>query len=195
MNIPDTTLTTSCFYLNSFHENSRSFDDSINKMKPLLKTSCYLVIYTDEYCCDKIKEIRSSFHLDHLTKYIIQKFEELPFYKYNNIIKQNREKYWPTKDERTCSESHLLCCSKFNFVLETIYSNPFQTTKFGWIDSNLKDKFEKICENYNEGMLLTILSNVSNKFHIQVINVTNKNFKNFDNKKEYYKANEKNISK
>lgn len=88
-----------------------------------------------------------------------------------------------------------MCCSKFNFVLETIYSNPFQTTKFGWIDSNLKDKFEKICENYNEGMLLTILSNVSNKFHIQVINVTNKNFKNFDNKKEYYKANEKNISK
>ena len=186
MNVPDCTLTTCCYDLTKYHTKSRNLDETINTMFSLLKVPCYLVIFTDEHCYDKINQIRTSFNLDHLTKYIVTKIEDLPFYRYIDVIKKNREKYWPTKDERTCSESHMICCSKFNFVLETIELNPFQTTKFGWIDSNIKINFEKICENYNEEILLNILSNINNKFHIQILNVTNKKFKNYDNKKEYY---------
>ena len=52
--IPDCTLTTACFNLNDFHNKSRSLDDCINSMKSLLEVPCYIVIYTDNYCYDKI---------------------------------------------------------------------------------------------------------------------------------------------
>ena len=184
---PDCTLTTACFDLTKYHNHSRNLKDSINNMKTLLEVPCYLVIYTDESCIDLIKEIRNSFNLNHLTKYIVTKFEDLTFYKYNDIIKNNREKYHPTKDQRTCSESHLICCSKFDFVLQTIHSNPFNTMKFGWIDSNLNQNFSKICEDYTNGMLINVLNNsLNDKFHIQILNVNDKKYKEKHHKREYY---------
>lgn len=185
--IPDCTLTTACFDLTKYNNYSRSLIDSINNMRTLLEVPCYLVIYTDENCINIIKEIRDSFNLNHLTKYIVTKIEQLYFYKYNNIIKSNREKYFPTRDDRTCSESHLICSSKFQFVLETIQTNPFNTTKFGWIDSNLNQNFSKICEYYKKDLLLTVLHNsYPDKFHLQILNVTDKKYKEVENKREYY---------
>ena len=165
---PDCTLTTACFDLTKYNINSRPLTDSINNMRELLGVPCYLVIYTDNNCIDLIKEIRNSFNLNHITKYIVNDFEQLSYYKYNDIIKKNRDTYWPTRDVRTCSESHLLCCSKFNFVLNTINENPFNTTRFGWIDANLSKNFSKICEDFNNVLLLDILNNNSEKFHIQI---------------------------
>lgn len=183
---PDCTLTTSCFNLEEFHSNSRPLKECINNMKPLLAVPCYLVIFTDEKCYPLIKEIRNK---DELTHYIVCDFKELYYYKkYIEMIKSNREKYWPTRDDRTCSESHLLCCCKFSFVLETIELNPFNTTKFGWIDSNVRENFLKICEDYEENTLIDVISNVSDKFHLQILNVCDKKYKSMTNdvKKEYY---------
>jgi len=155
-------------------------------MIPLLQTPCYLIIFTDTECFEKIKEIRDSFFLQNLTHYVISEFTDLECYKYNDIVKKNREKYYPTKDERTCSESHLLCCNKFNFLLETIRLNPFNTSKFGWIDSNLRENFLKICTNYENNMLLQALHKASHKFHIQILNVCDKKYINPENKREMY---------
>ena len=106
---------------------------------------------------------------------------------FNDLVKKNRETYHPTKDERTCSESHILCCNKFNFVLKTMNLNPFNTTKFGWIDSNLRPNCEKICENYEKNMLLKILHDSrSDKFHLQILNVCDKKYKEKHNKREMY---------
>jgi len=185
--VPNCTLTTACFDLTRFNNKSRNLNEAISNMKVLLTVPCYLVIHTDSICIDSIKEIRNSYNLDHLTRYVVTNFEDLSNFPYLDKIKSNREKYWPTRDERTSSESHLLCCNKFNFVLQTIYTNPFNTTKFGWIDgTNLKNNFSAICENYKDGMLLDILHNSSDKFHIQILNVTDKKYKNIDNKREYY---------
>ncbi len=185
--VPNCTLTTACFDLTRFNNKSRNLNEAISNMKVLLTVPCYLVIHTDSICIDLIKEIRNSYNLDHLTRYVVTNFEDLSNFPYLDKIKSNREKYWPTRDERTSSESHLLCCNKFNFVLQTIYTNPFNTTKFGWIDgTNLKNNFSAICENYKDGMLLDILHNSSDKFHIQILNVTDKKYKNIDNKREYY---------
>jgi hypothetical protein len=186
--IPDCTLTTACFDLTQYNPMSRNLIDSINSMKTLLEVPCYLVVYTDTKCVDLIKEIRNHFELDHLTKYIVSDFEDLQYYKYNSIIKMNRLKYWPTRDERTSSESHLLCCHKFQFVLDTMRFNPFNTTRFGWIDANLQPNFTKICQDYNKNMLLDILNNDSEKFHIQILNVNDKKYKEKENKREYYNS-------
>jgi hypothetical protein len=184
--IPNCTLTTACFDLSKYNDFARPIYISIENMKPLLITPCYLVIFTDTKCIDYIKEIRNSYLLDDLTYYIIEDFENIEFFKYNQLIKKNRKKYHPTKDDRTCSESHLLCCNKFNFVLKTIELNPFQTDKFGWIDSNIQKNFSKISENYTNNMLLHILNNISEKFHIQILNVTDKKYMDSLYKKEYY---------
>jgi len=187
--VPDCTLTTSCFNLTSVNNNSRTIEECVNNMKTLLEIPCYLVIFTDNMCYDKIKEIRDSFNLQSLTYYVINDISEIETYQFNELVKKNREIYWPTKDDRVCSESHLLCCNKFNFVLKTIDLNPFNTSKFGWIDSNLRPNCEKICENYEKNMLLKILNNAnSEKFHIQILNVCDKKYKDKNNKKEMYQA-------
>ncbi len=103
--IPDCTLTTMCFDLTSFHKQSRYLNDCINNMKQLLEPVCYLVIYADSICIKQIKEIRNGYGLKEITLYIQIEFNELDKYKYLNDIKLNREKYWPAKDQRTCSEN------------------------------------------------------------------------------------------
>ena len=184
--IPDCTLVTACFDLTKCNQKSRNLCESIENMRSLLETPCYLVIFIDHILYNFIYEIRSKIGLDHLTKYIIKDFSELNIYKYVDTVKSNRQLYHPTKDERTSAESHLICCSKFDFVLDVINTNPFNTSKFGWIDSNIGKNFSKICINYKNNMLLKILSNATDKFHIQILNVTDKKYINPENFKEYY---------
>jgi hypothetical protein len=187
--IPDCTLTTSCFDLSKFHEKSRSLEESINNMKALLEIPCYIVIYADSICLPYIKKIRSSYQLDNLTQYIQIEFDELPKYQYLDQVKKNREIYWPTRDERTCAENHILQLSKVDFLLKTIENNPFQTSKFGWIDSSLgPNNLSKICENYNNNMLLYVLNNITDKFHIQILNVCDKKYKDINLKREFYET-------
>ena len=185
--IPDCTLVTSCFDLTKYNKNSRNYDDSLSKMTSLLEVPCYLIIFTDNNLYTHIKNKRNEFNLDNLTHYVIMDIENLKTFQYLENVKKNREKYHPTKDERTCPESHLVCCSKFELVLKSIDLNPFKTNKFGWIDSNIGNNFSKICTNYKNNMLLNILNNCSeNKFYLQILNICDKNFIKEEKLKEYY---------
>ena len=186
MSIPDCTLVTACYDLTRFNSKSRTVDDTLEKMSSLLETPCYLVIFTDKILYEKIQSIRSGYGLNDLTKYVIKEIEELNMYKYIDIVKSNRVKYHPTKDNRTCIESHLICCSKFDFVLDIIHKNPFKTTKFGWIDANVGINFSKICIDYKNHMLLSVLHNSTEKFHIQILNSEDKKYLKTENLKEYY---------
>lgn len=184
---PDCTLVTACFNLTNIHGSSRSVEECVTNMKTLLEIPCYLVIFTDKICYEKIKSIRDAFNLQSLTHYISNDINEIESYAFNELVKKNREIYHPTNDERTCSESHLLCCNKFNFVLKIMNLNPFNTSKFGWIDSNLKPNCTKVCESYEKNMLLKILNDSrGDKFHIQILNVCDKKYKEKNNKKEMY---------
>ena len=186
MSVPDVTLTTACFDLSHIHEHCRNRADIMNQITPVLSIPCYMVIYTDEKLVNMIRIIRKHLQLSHLTHFVVTTIENLMFYKFNNIIKSNRESYWPTRDKRTCAESHIICCSKFNFVLDTIRDNPFQTSKFGWIDAFVSTNFQKICEDYSVLNILDILNNCYDKFHLQVMGATEKRFKNDSLKREYY---------
>ena len=186
MNYPDCTLVTACFSMAKYNKHCRTLEESINNMKSLLETPCFLVIYTDPELYNYIKDYRDKYNLNHITKYIVKDFSELKVFSYRDIVKKNREKYHPTKDIRTCIESHLICCSKFDFVLETIETNPFNTNKFGWIDGSTGINFSKICINYSNNMLLKILDNCSEKFHIQILNVVDKKYVLPEFLQEYY---------
>ena len=186
MLVPDCTLVTACYDLNKYNNRSRNKEEAMNNMSSLLATPCYLVIFTDALLHSSIKEVRDSYNMAHLTKYIVKEFHELNISKYTDQVKTNRDRYHPTRDDRTCAESHLICCSKFDFVLEVIEQNPFQTTKFGWIDSNIGPAFSKICINYKNNMLLRALENTTDKFHIQILNVTDKKYTCVEHLMEYY---------
>jgi hypothetical protein len=181
---PDCTLTTSCFDLTAFHAKSRPLKEAIENMRALLEVPCYLVIYTDIACFPLIQAIRQP--LDHLTVYVVQPFETTPYFDLVKEVKANREKSWPTRDERTCSENHVLVNTKHQFVIRTMDKNPFQTSRFGWIDANLGKNFSKIAEDYHPEMFLDCLRQASDKFHIQVLTAIDKKFLKRENKPEYY---------
>ena len=68
--------------------------------------------------------------------------------------------------------------------------NPFGHDRFGWIDGNLgigHEQHIKICENYSPNKILQALEYTkSDKFHIQILNVLDKKYKNLDRKREMY---------
>jgi hypothetical protein len=185
---PNCTLTTGCFCLTKYNGKSRNNEESIENMRALLEVPCYLDIYTDEVLFPFISKVRNAIPgFEKLTRYNIVDVETLETFKHLGTVHSNREKYHPTKDERTCPESHLVCCSKFELVLRTMRENPFGTEKFGWIDSNIGRNFSKIASNYKNNMLLKILNETTpERFHLQILNVNEKKFISEEHWREYY---------
>jgi len=186
MSIPDCTLTTACFCMHKYNENSRSLEEVLEMTNALMEIPVYLVIYGDKDTIPLLKEKREKCRLSFMTIFIELEHNQLWSFQYLEKVKENRKQTWGSRDSRTSCESHLITCNKFDFVLQTIQKNPFQTTKFGWVDSFLGKDRIKICEHYHPNVLPYILSNISSKFHIQVLNVCDKKYKLTENKKEYY---------
>ena len=191
--IPSCTLITACYDLNKYSTKCRTTEECLALIDPLLQIPVYLVIYGSKTTIPAIKMQRQIHNLDKYTKYIQVELEDLWAYQFLQKVKENRAKYWPTRDERTCAESHIICCNKFDFVQETITINPFNTTHFGWIDAYLGDGKNglRICENYDKSVVPRILHNLTkinntNKFHIQVLNCNDKKFKDPEHKREFY---------
>lgn len=132
---PNCTLVTACYDLHKYNTKCRTTAECLHLIDPLLKIPVYLVIYGSKTTIPAIRARRHKY--DKITKYIEMELEDLWTYQFLEQVKQNRAAYWPTRDERTCAESHIICCNKFDFLLETMTINPFNTTHFGWIDAYL----------------------------------------------------------
>ena len=227
---PNCTLVTACYDLHKYNTKCRTTAECLHLIDPLLQIPVYLVIYGSKTTIPAIRARRHKY--DKITKYIEMELEDLWTYQFLEQVKQNRAAYWPTRDERTCAESHIICCNKFDFLLETMTINPFNTTHFGWIDAYLGKASDKvladykastlqgdqkastpsgskkespickaytlpicdtlrICEAYTPTTVPRILRTIadewkSDKFHIQILNVCDKRFKDPANKREYY---------
>jgi len=184
--VPDITLVTGCFNMSKYHKGARDIKDSIKQTEILTTFPCYIVFFGDETTIPLLKQLREKYHLLHLSYFITIEPEKLWSFQYLDQVKINREKYWPTRDVRTCTETHLITCNKFDFVLQIIELNPFRTSKFGWIDAFLNENAKKICEDFTISKLLYVLNNVTDKFHLQIMNVADKKYKLIENKREYY---------
>lgn len=187
--IPKCTVVTACYDLSKYHNKSRNKNEIIYNIHTLLEIPCYLVIYCNSEMYQDIIQIRENNNLLHLTKIIVQELEDT-WAGINLLekIKYNRSIYWPTRDERTCSETHALTCNKFDFVYQSIIHNYFNTDKFAWIDVFVGPNFSRLSEGITPNVFLNILHNTSNKFHIQILNVQDKKYILECNKKEYYKT-------
>lgn len=250
---PNCTLVTACYDLHKYNTKCRTTAECLHLIDPLLQIPVYLVIYGSKTTIPAIRARRHKY--EKITKYIEMELEDLWTYQFLEQVKQNRAAYWPTRDERTCAESHIICCNKFDFLLETMTINPFNTTHFGWIDAYLGKASDKvladykvsialqgdqkastlqgkvladskastlqgdqkasfplgskveppiceaytlricdtlrICEAYTPTTVPRILRTIadewkSDKFHIQILNVCDKRFKDPVNKREYY---------
>ena len=230
---PNCTLVTACYDMHKYNPKCRTTAECLHLIDPLLQIPVYLVIYGCKTTMSAIRARRQKYAA--ITKYIEIELEDLWSYQFLPQVKENRAKYWPTRDERTCAESHIICCNKFDFVLETMSINPFNTTHFGWIDAYLgssqvhresplmslsklatseTDRLKeahhgpqalkeaplqgtlrppslRICENYTNTTVPRILRTIadewnSSQFHIQILNVCDKRFKEPQYKREYY---------
>ena len=185
---PPCTLVTAAYVFTRFHAGARNARETIQAMKTLLEVPCYLVIYCDEELEPLIREVRGGTVWHALTRIVVQPFESLWCASLVDRVRANRTVYWPTRDSRTCAETHLITCNKADFVLKTMDLNPFGTPYYGWIDSNIGEGGSKISWNYKNHLLLSMLSKVDHRFHLQIMNVTDKRFKERVNKRECYAA-------
>lgn len=187
--IPDCTVVTALYNLHKYHNKSLDPNTLIERINVVLELPVYLVIFTEKEFVEIINSKRKNYGFSNITLIVEKKFEDLPKYTYLSQVDANREVYWPSRDERTSSYSHLLTCSKFDFMLEIIDLNPFHTSKFSWLDSllGINNKM-RICENYSKDIFLNVLNNITDKFHIQILNVNDKKFKLDENKKDYYSS-------
>jgi hypothetical protein len=181
--IPDCTLVTANFY---FNNATRPVEQCLENMKVLLELPCYLVIFCNEPLFKSIQDYRTSKGLASLTRYIVTTLDSFKISEYSEKINKNREEYWPTRDPRAGLESQLVNCNKVHFLMNTMDDDPFKTTYFCWIDANLGAGGSKISTRYSQTQILYTLSNLTDKFHLQVINVTDKRFKPDESKREYY---------
>jgi len=184
--IPDCTIVTSCFCFHSNNNSALSEEEVLEQSEEVLKLPVFLVIYCDKNMMPILESKRNSYGLGKFTKFITLELNEIWSFQYLDKVNKNRELYWPSRTNRHQTDSHLIQCNKFDFMLKTIDSNPFNTSKFAWIDCFLRKNASKICENYNVEKILYILHNITDKFHIQVLNVCDKKFKQKENKREYY---------
>ena len=185
--LPDCTLTTGCFLLQKYHAGSRSLADTLQGMEALLAVPCYLVIYCNQPLYDHIVERRRAYHLESITRVMLVEVEDLWAYQFADKIRANREVYWPTHDVRISVESTVIVFNKFAFVLETMTQNPFGTSKFGWMDGSLGVGGAKICQDGQfTRHLLSVLHQVTDKYHVQILNVEDKRYKQVAWKRAYY---------
>jgi len=184
--IPDCTLATAIYPSNNPHHVARTLDETVEACEALLSIPVYLAIYGNRDTIPLIKQVREKYGLEKITAYYQVEKEDLWSFQYIDTVRENRSKFWPSYDPRNDENIHLLQCNKSDFVLKTIEANPFLTTKFGWTDAFLGKDTIRICESYDKNVLPRILSKISDKFKIQVLNVCDKRFKELENKREYY---------
>ena len=182
--LPPCTLITASYLFTQYHTQSRNLEDTVRAMETLLAIPCFLVIYCDAALERPIQERRAA--MSGITRIVVTPFEALWCYSLLEQVKKNREIFWPTRDERTCAETHLITCNKADFVLQTIATNPFKTPRFAWLDANLGVEGTKIAHQFSPHLVLRILQQVDDRFHLQLLNVVDKKYKRPELKREYY---------
>jgi hypothetical protein len=148
-----------------------------------------MVIYVgDEESYDFITNHRISIGLAEITKVILIPFEELYFYKYRDLINENRAKYWPTSDVRCTTDINIVMFSKFNFIKLSAEHNYFNTTHVGWIDFNLLTKKPHNSDNYTSDEIYAKIDDISrspkDRFSITILNMWLPSW--YDNLRSFY---------
>lgn len=133
-----------------------------------------VIFIGDEESKSFVTNHRNSIGLAEITKVILIPLEDLYFYKHRDLINENRENYWPTKDIRAKTDIYIVHLSKIMFVEQVSSINYFDTTHIGWIDFNLLSKSPHGSINYTSDEVYPkideICNNPKDRFSIAILN-------------------------
>lgn len=101
-----------------------------------------LVIFCEKESYPFISQLRESAGMKEKTQYVIRDFDELKINKewkkkfsdYREQIIENRRTHPYYFDPRNNASYYLFCISRYISLKETVESNPFNSTHFGWIN-------------------------------------------------------------
>lgn len=139
-----TTIITALFDINrqNFKNQNlalKSIEDYLPWFKKTLQLNCPMVIFTEEKLKEFVLENRPK---NYKTDIIIQKLEEIPYYKYkdqiNTIINSREYKskiQHPDRIECNLPEYSIIQYSKFEWLSIVSEKNPFSTNYFFWMDA------------------------------------------------------------
>ena len=117
--------------------NGGSSDEYIEKGRRLMAVNHPMIVTVgDEKARDAILQMREGKQ----TVVHVCPLDQLYFYRYRELIEQNRRMYWPTRDERCSSDIHIILLSKFKVRQKAMEDNPFHTEYFAWMDFNMLTK-------------------------------------------------------
>lgn len=184
--VPDITLVSGCFCMNRYNNGARDLAEILNLAEPLAALPAYIVYFGDADTIPLLRKKREEHGLLGMTEFREIAHDQMWSFRFVDKCRDNREKYWPTRDARTCVETNLCTYNKFDFVLQIMAQNPFATAKFGWIDAFIGENGRKICEDYSPDKMLRLLHGLTDKFHLQILNVVDKKFAAPEHKREYY---------
>lgn len=134
------TLVTAYFDLTKYPEasneiKSRDFNYYLNHAKDTLTLDQNLVIYCEADKFDEIKKVRDSIDPhENKTKYYIKNFNDWFTQGEREKILLNRQTHPYNFDPRNTASYYLFCVSRYKMLVETIDTNPFNTTHFAWIN-------------------------------------------------------------
>lgn len=161
-----TTFVTACFNCN---KNQFFINKYLKKSLRTITIECPLVIYCEEEYAHIFRELRRLFNLDHITRVIPVKLEDLFFYQYKQYLLRGED-----LETNYNKNAHIVMMNKFKFLEDTIEMNPFSTSHYGWIDVNLLEKNFNDSANYLDiniyDKIAHICANPRDKFTIEVIN-------------------------
>ncbi len=123
----------------------RPMSDYLSWFKDTLRLNVNMIIYTEEKFVDFIKSIRN----ENDTKIIIQKLNEIPYYKYNDQINAilNEPSYiQKIKDisriECNLSLYNVIQYSKFGWIQNSFDNNHFDAEYIFWMDAGCSRFFD-----------------------------------------------------
>jgi len=183
--VPDCTLTTACFCVHGANPHAFDAAQIAENAAALMQSAVYLVVYCDAEMRGVLEPLRAPYA--HLTEFRVVDRRALWAYQYEDRVNANRAAFWGTRDARAGTDSHLITCSKPDLVLQTMARDPFGTSKFGWVDCFLRKNMAKVAEDWTPNLLPLALEAVrGDKFHIQILNVADKKYKQPEHKREMY---------
>jgi len=175
----DVTVVTSFYDIRNMENNTsknKTTDTYLEKGKFILELPCNLIIFTEE----KFREFIIDHRKDFLDKTVIitQPLDETYYWKYKEIICKLQDTYIITnRDKYKDTPLYIiLIYSKFYFLEKSIELDPYNTSKFLWIDFGITH----VAQNSN--LIYNWLGKISDKIRLMEMVPYNS-----ENPKEYFK--------
>lgn len=160
---PDYTIITAWYDVRE-KENNPNKDDTSNKFfcskqwyfdsaNVFFNKPFPMVIFTEPQFKREILSLRPK-ELHKITRFIFRDYDELAYYSYFKKYEENhhKNKIHNLTQEKFTALYKFIVNQKVNFVKDVIMMNPFDTSKFAWMDMRLHCVYDMSIEETNEVM-------------------------------------------